>query len=187
MNKKIFLITGLLFVSLICSVFIIAFILTNLRDTESNPFENYELLADSCQDKSCRYFFLCNENMEEFSDCRVYDAGNKYGVLIKNKKGEIFQKEIAKPDQKKVAETVARCKGSLEILEKKECVDEQARAKVKVSTEGECPVSSFTVKIDGERRIAEFEEKGGFFYISINKCGEISEIVAISKEGIPIR
>ena len=169
---------------------IIIFFLTILlilpeKQKTINPFKDCQVLADTCKDQSCRYLFLCNET--EFSDCKVYDCGDKYGMEILDKHGNIQNKFRQKPDQTKVQEIISRCRGSLEILEKKECESGKATASVKVSTEGECAINSFIVAIDGKNKIARFTKEGDVYHLSVSQCGEISEIKAVGKDGVEIK
>jgi len=162
-------------------------ILLTLLEKEKpiNPFKDCQILADSCKDQSCRYLFLCNET--EFSDCQVYDCGDKYGMKVLDKQGSIQNKFRQKPDQTKVQETISRCQGSLEILEKKECKNGKAVASVKVETSGECNINSFMMMIDGKNKIARFEKEGDVYNLSAGQCGEISEIKAVGEGGVEIK
>ena len=183
LNKKLFL------VGLAAAVFFLAGMVILLalpgKQKPVNLFEDCSVLTDSCKDQSCRYLFLCNET--EFSDCRVYDCGDKYGMKILGKDGNITEKTRQKPDQTKVQEMISKCQGSLEVLEKKECEENKATATVKVSTEGECAINSFIVTVDGKNRIARFTKEGDVYNLSVSRCGKISEIMAAGEGGVEIR
>jgi len=150
-----------------------------------NPFANCQVLSDSCKDKDCRYLFLCN--VMEFSDCQVYDCGDSYGVLIEDKEGKINQRTVAKPDQTKVREMVSKCQGSFEVIEKNNCENGEARARVKINTKGDCKIVSATMAINGKNRIASVEQDGEFYNISVKSCGEISDIKITGEGGVGIR
>ena len=149
-----------------------------------NPFKNCQVLADSCIDKNCPYLFLCN--VMEFSNCQVYDCGEKYGALIKDKTGKINQRTVAKPDQTKVREMVDKCRGSFEIIEKNNCESGEARAKIKVSVAGDCKIVSAVMAINGKTRIASVERDGEFYNLSVKSCGEISDIKITGEGGVGI-
>jgi hypothetical protein len=149
-----------------------------------DPFKDCQILADSCKDQSCKYLFLCNET--EFSDCRVYDCGDKYGMEIMGKDGSVSVETRQKLDQKKVQEMISKCRGSVEVLEKK-CEGNKAIAKVKVITNGDCKINSFIMMVDGKNRIARFEKEGDVYNLSIGQCGVISEIKAVGESGVEIR
>ncbi|MCK4891190.1 MAG: hypothetical protein KAS78_00840 [Candidatus Pacebacteria bacterium] len=181
-NKKIALIALAITV-----LFVVSFsvLLTLLEKQKSiDQFKDCQVLADFCKDQSCRYLFLCNET--EFSDCKVYDCVDKYGMRILDKQGNIQEKTRQKPDQTKVQEMVDRCNGIIEVLNKKECEDGKAVASVKVKTSGECDINSFTMKINDQNRIARFEKSGDVYNLSVKQCGKISEIKAIGEGGVNI-
>ena len=150
-----------------------------------NPFANCQVLADSCKDKDCRYLFLCNET--EFSDCRVYDCGDKYGVRILDKQGNTQDKFRQKPDQTKVQEMIAKCSGSFEVMEKNNCENGEAKAKIKLDARDDCKVLSATMAINGKTRIAGVERDGEFYNISVKSCGEISDIKITGEGGVGIK
>ena len=181
-NKKIALI-GLIMVVFFLAGLTILFILPE-KQKPIDPFKDCSVLADSCNDRSCRYHFLCNET--EFSDCKVYDCGDKYGMRILDKQGNVQEKTRQKPDQAKVQEMISKCRGSVEVLEKK-CEGAKSMAKVKVVTDGDCKIGSFIMMIDGKNRIARFEKEGDIYNLSVGQCGMISEIKAVGEGGVEIR
>ena len=150
-----------------------------------NPFANCQVLADSCKDKDCRYLFLCNET--EFSDCQVYDCGDKYGVKILDKQGNTQDKFRQKPDQTKVQQMIGKCQGSFEIIEKNNCENGEAKAKIKLDAQGDCKILSATMAINGKTRIAGVERDGEFYNLSVRSCGEISDIKITGEGGVGIR
>lgn len=147
-------------------------------------FPNCKALVNACNDSSCRYYFLCNE-MENLN-CNVYDCGDKYGMEILNKQGNIQKKTRQKPDQTKVQEVVSKCRGSLEVLERK-CEGDKSIAQVKVTTDGDCKISSFIMVVEGKSRIARFEKEGDIYNLSVGQCGFISEIKAVGEGGVEIK
>ena len=111
----------------------------------NKAFDNCNVLANSCNNQECRYNFLCNK--EENQNCNVYDCGKEYGVKITEMSGNVVERMRQKPNQIKIQEMVNRCQGLLQILDKKECENEKAVARVRVETSEECIVNSFTMKI----------------------------------------
>ena len=122
-----------------------------------------------------------------FSDCKVYDCGDKYGVSILDKQGNTKNEFEQKPDQKEVAEIVNKCKGNFEVIEKNNCVDGKAKARIKITTDGDCEILSFIMSVDGRARIAEFEKDGEFYNLSVKECGEISNVKVTGESGVAIR
>ena len=178
------LLTGLALTLVLWTGLIILLALPGGEKKTENPFKNCQMLASSCVDKSCPYLFLCNA--AEFSDCQVYDCGEKYGVLIKDKSGKINQRTVAKPDQTKVQEMVSKCRGSFEVIEKNNCENGEAKAKVKINVQGDCKISSATMAINGKARIAGVEQNGEFYNLSVKSCGEISDIKITGEGGVAI-
>lgn len=185
-NKTIKIFIIIAFTMLILSVVaVFALKQGNSKKEITHGFVNCGILADSCKDRSCDYLFLCNET--EFSDCKVYDCGDEYGMRILGKDGNIQEKTRQKPDQAKVQEIISKCDGSIEVLEKKECEENKAKAKVKVTTAGGCKIGGFTMTVDGANRIANFEKEGGIYNLSVNNCGSISNIKAVGEGGVEIK
>ena len=182
-QNKTSAVIGLMMIFLLTSL-VILFILPKKQESPVNPFETCAVLADSCNDQLCKYYFLCNE--AEFSDCKVYDCGDKYGMEILDKQGNIQNKFRQKPDQTKVREIISKCRGSVEVLERK-CEGDKSIARVKVATDGDCKINSFIMMIDGENRIARFEKEGDIYNLSVGQCGMISEIKAVGEGGVEIR
>lgn len=182
-NKKIALIGLVIVIFFLVSLAVL--LILPVKQKQVDLFKNCQVLSDSCKDKYCRYLFLCNET--EFSDCKVYDCGDKYGVRILDKQGNIQEKTRQKPDQTKVQEMIDKCQGSIEILDKKNCEDGKAKASVKVNTDGDCKINSFIAVIDGKNKIARFEKEGDIYNLFVGQCGVISEIKAVSEEGVEIK
>lgn len=174
-------------IAAIIFMLVVVVLITVLKEpTEQvNPFADCQVLADSCKDKDCRFLFLCNET--EFSDCQVYDCGENYGVLIKDKNGETSQKTVAKPNQTKVQEMIAKCSGSFEVIEKNNCENGEARAKIKLDARDDCKILSATMAINGKTRIASVEQNGEFYNITVKSCGEISDIKITGEGGVGIK
>ncbi|MCK4520750.1 hypothetical protein KAT95_02680 [Candidatus Parcubacteria bacterium] len=149
------------------------------------PFENCQLLTDSCLDKNCSYYFLC-EGVEFFS-CSVYDCGDKYGILIKDRENETIVKEQAKPDKEKIKEARERCKGWTEVLEKKY---ENGKLEIKTSvvTKGDCEILSFIVKTDKGYQTPLFEKKDDYYNLVFSaSLKDVFEIIAVGEGGVSIR
>ena len=187
MKKNIGLM-AIIFLILILLVIILVFTVLerekkDFREIEKN-FSSCSILANSCNDQKCKYNFLCNE--EENQNCNIYDCGKEYGVEITEMNGDIISKTRLKPDQVKIQETVDKCQGSIQILSKSECEDGKAIASVIVETAGECVINSFTMKVNGENRIAKFIKENDVYNLSVGQCGKISDIKVISGDGLQV-
>jgi len=91
------------------------------------------------------------------------------------------------PDYEKVEEIKDKCRGSLEIIDKK-CADGKLEMKVKVSTTGDCPVVSFIVDYaDNKKKIAEFSSLGDNDYLVVlDNCNEVEKLIASGEGGFTI-
>jgi len=148
-------------------------------------FSSCKLLADSCINEECKYFFLCNE--KEITKCKVYDCGQDYGIEIIEKDGKFISKKKAKPDPKKVQEMVDRCRGEIEILDKR-CDQGNLMVHLKVNTKGECIPEAFLVDLGEKNYTApQFEKKGDSFYLKVEGSCDVSEIIAIGPGGVGIK
>ena len=177
-------------ISLIVFLFLIYYI--NIQDfffpkhiEKEIPFKNCEVLAESCLDKDCPYYFLCD--VVEFDDCSVYDCETYYGVLIKNKQGETIVREQPKPDKEKVRETLNKCRGTVEVLEKK-YKDGKLEIKTSVVTKGDCEILSFIVKTDKGYQTPLFEKKDDYYNLVFSaSLKDVFEIIAVGEGGVSIR
>jgi len=177
-------------ITFICVIAIVLLVALKNEDNKpekqpANSFAKCQVLSNSCKDKDCKYLFLCNAT--EFSDCKVYDCGDKYGVSVLDEQGNVKNEFKEKPDPEKVAEIVNKCAGNFEVIEKNNCVDGEARAKLKITTAGNCEILSFIMSVDKKSRIAEFERAGEFYNLSVRECGEISDIKVTGESGVAIR
>ncbi len=171
-------------------VVIIACIVSEKREPEkvANQFASCEVLAGSCKDQNCKFLFLCNET--EFSDCQVYDCGDNYGVRITDKNGKIQEKirEKTSPcENEETREMIAKCSGTFEVIEKNNCENGKAVAKIKLNVKGDCKVVSATMAINDKNRIASVERDGEFYSVSVKSCGEISDIKITGEGGVGIK
>ena len=149
------------------------------------PFENCEVLAESCLDKDCPYYFLCD--VVEFSSCKVYDCDTYYGVLIKNRQGETITREQPKPDKEKVRETISKCRGTVEVLEKKQEGD-KLKIKAAVNTSGECQIQAFMIKTKQGYQTSVFEKKDDYYNLTLNSLSqEVLEVIAVGQGGVSIK
>ncbi len=181
-------------IALIISVIVFSFLIfyINIQDfffpkqiEKKIPFENCELLTDSCLDKDCPYYFLCD--VVEFIDCKVYDCGTCYGVLIKDKQGKTITREQPKPDKEKVKETLNKCRGTVEVLEKK-YKDGKLEVKTSVVTKGDCKILSFVVKTDKGFQTPIFEKKDDYYNLTLDVLSqEVLEVIAVGQGGVSIK
>ena len=183
-------ITIAIIISLITFSFLIFYI--NIQDfffpkqIEKNiPFENCKLLTNSCLNRTCPYYFLCG--IVEFTDCKVYDCGDKYGILIKNEENETIIREQSKPDKAKIKEAVEKCKGWISILEKK-YENGKLEIKTEVTTEGDCQIQAFMVKTEQGFQTADFEKADDYYNLILAPCPEkVFRVIAVGEGGVSIR
>ena len=176
-------------VVVLIAIIIIVYAVSKKAEPEkkSNPFADCQVLSSSCKDKNCEFLFLCNET--EFSDCQVYDCGKNYGIRIIDKAGNVQNKTREKTspcENEEVREMIAKCSGSFEVIEKNNCENGEAKVKVKINTKGDCKINSAVMSIGGKSRIANVEQSGEFYNISVKSCGEISDIKITGEGGVMI-
>lgn len=149
------------------------------------PFEQCELLAASCLDKDCPYYFLC-EGIE-FTFCSIYDCKDSYGILIKTGDNRMFTREQPKPDEQKIRELTDRCQGAVEVLEKG-YKDGKLEIKAKVTTEGECQIVAFVVKTKDGYQTPLFEKNDSYYKLILDSLpAEIFKVIAVGEGGVSIR
>ncbi len=186
--------TLIIVVAVLVCVVVLFIVLSNKnkkseQPEQKNQFAKCKVLSDSCKNSDCKLFFLCNENEAELSDCQVYDCGDNYGVRITSKAGNIQEKirEKTSPcDNKKIQDMIARCSGSFEVIEKKNCENGEATAKIKLNVKDDCEIKSATMAINDKMRIASVKRDEGFYIVSVKSCGEISNIKLIGGGGVAI-
>ncbi len=182
-NNPMIKVIIVLFVFFIILISVLLFVdqKNRIERNVDKKFESCDELANSCNDQSCQYYFLCSES--ENSNCNVYDCGIEYGIEITELDGSIIAKTRQILDQEKINKIVDSCSGEVQVLEKKSCEDGKAVVTVRVLTKGDCEVDSFTMKINDRNRITSFQKIGENYVVSVRQCGEISEVVAIGDDG----
>lgn len=170
--------------------------INNLNKDKGNEFAAYfsgcDLLNRECLSTDCEQYFLCND--EKYSVCEVYDCGTEFGVGTKDGNGKIKVERKIKDDRKKIVEVKSRCSGSLEVTESN-YTDEKFEGKVKVTTAGSCEIGGFLVSCknletneDNSFKPAKFSDSGdGSYFVSVDNCSEVSEIIAIGENGVSIK
>lgn len=147
-------------------------------------FDHCEILAESCLDKDCPYYFLCDG--AKFS-CNVYDCDSYYGVIFEDKDGKIIAKEQPKPQQQKVKEAINKCRGTVEVLEKKQD-GKNLKIKVEVITQGQCQIQVFMVKTQDGWQTPVFKKENDYYNLTLNVLPEeVLEIIAVGQGGVSIK
>ena len=149
-------------------------------------FKDCKLLADSCINENCRYYFLCS-GYPNLENCKVYDCGEEYGIEVIKKENKIETYTQKKPDVSQAQSVVRKCQGEIKIYERK-CQKNSIELKLEVKTEGNCPINAFLLKV-GEKGYIQpsWERKKNLFYLKAdNACGA-EEVIAIGIGGVAIR
>ncbi|MBU4298434.1 hypothetical protein KJ636_00085 [Patescibacteria group bacterium] len=186
-RQKLYIILGLAGLVIMGLIFYIEFkplFFSHPQPQPANPFQECQLLTDSCSSQTCPYFFMCD--IMEIINCQVYDCQSYYGVLIKNKEGETITQKYPKPDLAKVEEQVTKCQGEPILLEQK-CRNNKLNLKVKVATKGDCSIEAFIVNLDNKNWTAEFEKLENYYNLTLDTCGVVSGITAVGQGGIRIK
>ena len=146
-------------------------------------FPNCTLLETDCTDITCGFYSSC----ESHDVCRVYDCDGSYGIFSKDAEGKIATKNETKPDQEAIAQEVAACSGSMELLNT-QCVEGQKLIAVKLETAGQCPVGDFALVYgnEGTRPSQFIQQEDGSYLITATTCDEVTEIIPASVDGVSI-
>jgi len=184
MTKKNLIILIIGFISIIITVALICYFSwpkVSEKIEFFHPFKNCQVIAESCLDKDCRYLFMCNEN--EFSDCTVYDCGDKYGVSITNNQRRVINKRYLKSQKAEILKNISKYQGTLEVLEEK-CEDEKLYVKLEINTKEECSISKFIVSQENkEEQEVAFEKIEDYYKLTLADCSRISQVIAITEGG----
>jgi hypothetical protein len=115
----------------------------------------------------------------------VYDCDDSYGIFSKDTEGKIATKNETKPDQEAIAQEVAACSGSMELLNT-QCVEGQKLIAVKLETAGQCPIGDFALVYGNEGTGHQFiQQEDGSYLIKATTCDEVTNHPA-SVDGISI-
>lgn len=148
-------------------------------------FPGCNLMNGECLNSNCDQYFLCSDG--KYISCEVYDCGEEFGVgtMDENKKIDTFRK--IKDEREKLKEIKNECQGTVEILEN-QCLDENLIVKARVSTAGDCKISGFFVSYGEQKKpVLKFSNLGSELYaVSVSGCNDISQLIAIGKNGIII-
>lgn len=148
-------------------------------------FSTCSVLKDSCSDKSCDLFYLCNE--QEVKSCKIYDCQENYGVEATNGIGVTEKKYHEKFNKEQAEMDIKECGGRLAVIEKGECRDGAEEIIVQVLTGESCDITGFTSKVDGQDKMVQSQKVDDGYKLRINKCGEVTEITAIGEGGVQIK
>lgn len=155
---------------------------SGINASSDGYFKDCSLLEENCRDISCTFYNSCNGTQKE---CKIYDCGDAYGVLIKNADDKIEVKKEAKPDADAIRTEEENCKGDMQILEQS-CIDHRFQAKVKLITKGECNIGAFVLSLQEYGNVQnEFESLGdGSYVITTDRCGKAMKIGPVTKSGM---
>ena len=140
-----------------------------------------EVLYENCRNISCRYYYLCNT--VDFETCTIYDCGSGIKAEITDKQGNITTKEKEKTDMKEVYNIIQACKGTTQII-RNQCITGKKELKVEVNTKGECTIGAFVVNQGKNDYAPEFENRDGYFYLTLRDCNKITKLIAIGDKGV---
>jgi len=159
----------------------------NINEGNNFPDEKCQLIFDNCDQENCPYYNLLCQTNKEIAGCSIYACQKEYKAIIKEKNGESLIKTRAKPNLTEVNQNRENCQGRINLLSQN-CSENKMNLEVKLITKGECPISNFIVKIDREPQMAQFafDQENNIYRLVVNKCGEISQITAVSQEGFSI-
>ena len=185
MKKKKKLIIAIIFVIIVVLCLIFYNFYLSKKAERKMPFKNCKVLAESCLDKDCPYYFLCDQ--AKFS-CNVYDCGTYYGVLLKDKNNKTIVRKQPKPKKQKVREAINKCRGTFEILEKKQ-EGKKLKIKIQITTQGECQIQAFLARTKKGWQRAVFEKKDNHYNLVFNDLTkkDVLEIIAVGQGGVTIR
>ncbi len=155
------------------------------RKINEIDFSTCSVLKDSCSDKSCDLFYLCNE--QEVKSCKVFDCGEKYGIQTVNADGSMQKKYREKFNKENAEVDIRECAGRLAVISKGDCKDDAREVAVQVLAGENCNITGFTLKVDGQDKMVPFQKENEGYKLRINKCGEITDITAIGEGGVQIK
>jgi hypothetical protein len=145
-------------------------------------FPDCSLKQASCTDSQCSFYNACDGIQPE---CRIYDCGADYGIYLRTAQGEVKTKREKKPDTAAIAQEQQDCRGTLEVLEQG-CKKDGFRAKVKVATQGACPIGGFVLTFqESGNALNRFERAGdGVYLVASDQCGTLTRIAPVTAEGM---
>lgn len=148
-------------------------------------FSGCQILQENCMDSSCNLYDLCGGG--SLNMCRIYDCTDTYGVFAQDVNGETKAKNEQKNDNKSVRAKKQACGASMQVLSQK-CADGKMEAKVKLTPKGECKIGGFNVVYEGVGpQPNSFASLGDNTYsITVDKCGQISQIIPQTEDGIAL-
>ena len=182
-GKKNILVVSLI---IVISILILIFIKLDISQTEEDKFSNCKMIVESCITEECKYYFLCSGE-PKISDCKVYDCGEEYGVLIKKEGGEILTSTKPKPNLEEAQKVVEKCKGEIKIIDKK-CENDSLNIDLEVETIGECEINAFLVDL-GEKNYSQpsWTKSDSVFQLKVADTCSVVEVIAIGQGGVAIK
>lgn len=145
-------------------------------------FKDCSILEKNCTNASCSFYNSCDGAQKV---CRIYDCSGEYGIFIKDNDGQIRMQRRAKPDTAAIEAEKEACRGSMEVLEQ-DCINNEYRAKVRVTTKSQCEIGNFIVIFENSgSQPNKFVSLGdGVYAVSVDHCGKATEISPVSASGI---
>lgn len=180
--------TFLLAIIIVLAVFLMYFKFVYRNDINRGTaadFSGCGVLKESCIDKSCDLYYLCNDR--DAASCKIYDCGEKYGVETRDRNGVVSGVYKDKFNKEKAEIDIVSCGGRLAVIEKKECDNNKAIAKVQLMIGKDCAINGFTMNVGGKVNMAAFSKENDYYVLSANNCGIISDITAIGEGGVQIK
>ena len=143
-----------------------------------------ELLAENCQDKSCKYYFLCSG--KNYQKCTVYKCDGKFKVegITKEGKKESFSRP--QPQREKIEKLINACKNSEVSLLEKKCEKENLKVKLKIKSQKNCPAQAFLAKKEKKYLPVNSKKENEVFLLTIKSC-EIDSIIVIGPAGVKMK
>lgn len=171
---------------IVISILIIVLARTMIFQKEEDRFSDCKLLVESCITEECKYYFLCSGE-PKISDCKVYDCGEEYGILMKTKGGKILTSTKPKPNLEEAQKVVENCKGEIKIIDKK-CENDSLNIDLEVKTEGECEINAFLVDL-GEKKYSQpsWTKSDSIFRLKVADTCSVVEVIAIGQGGVAIK
>lgn len=168
------------------SILILIFTKIDVLKISEDKFSDCKIVVESCLTEECKYYFLCSGELS-LTNCKVYDCGGEYGVLMEKEGGKILTLTKPKPNLQETQKVVDKCRGEIEIIDKK-CEDGSLKINLKIKTVGECEISAFLADL-GEKKYIQplWKKEGNIFQLSISDNCDVAQIIAIGQGGVAIK
>ena len=148
------------------------------------PLLKCELLAENCQDKSCKYYFLCSG--KNYQKCTVYKCDGKFKVEAITKEGKKESFSRPQPQREKIEKLINACKNSEVTFLEKKCEKGTLKVKLKIKSQKDCPAQAFLAKKEKKYLPVNSEKENEVFSLTIKNC-EIDSIIVIGPAGVKMK